>query len=120
MLGDGQRELNRRLIGRIESGRDVVVDGLRHPIDFESLRAEFGLRFFLVFVDTPDKVRYERLRKRFDTYASFRDADSRSVESHIDSLRADAAMVLPGTMATNELTGSLERFVAEFRQRIVA
>lgn len=120
MSGDGQRELNRRLIGRLESGRDAVVDGLRHPIDFESLRAEFGLRFFLVFVDTPDELRYERLLKRFDTYASFRDADSRSVESHIDSLRTDAAMVVPGTMATNELMGSLQRLVAEFRQRSVA
>jgi dephospho-CoA kinase len=120
MSGDGQKQLNQRLVGRIDSARDAVVDGLRHPIDFESLRARFGLRFFLVFVDTPAEIRYERLRKRFDTYASFRDADLRTVESNIDSLRADAATVLPGTMATNELTGSLQRLVGEFRQRIVA
>src|ERR1035437_3843774 len=60
MSGDGQRELNRRLIAQIDPKRDCAVDGLRHPIDFESLQNAFSSRFSLVYVDTPSEVRFER------------------------------------------------------------
>ena len=46
MSGDGQRELNRRLIAQIDPKRDCAVDGLRHPIDYESLRRRI---FFSLF-----------------------------------------------------------------------
>jgi dephospho-CoA kinase len=45
MAGEGQYELNRRLIDRIHPTKDVAVDGLRHPIDYESLRGSSGCSF---------------------------------------------------------------------------
>jgi dephospho-CoA kinase len=56
MDGEGQVELNRQLIEQIDPTRDATVDGLRHPVDHESLRAMFGARYFLIFVDAPQKV----------------------------------------------------------------
>jgi hypothetical protein len=56
MSGDGQHELNRRLISKIDRNRECAVDGLRHPLDFQSLSAEFGTRFALLFVDTPIRI----------------------------------------------------------------
>src|SRR4051812_28167658 len=41
MAGGMQSELNQRLIGHIIPQGDVVVDGLRHHIDYESLRNSF-------------------------------------------------------------------------------
>jgi len=118
MAGDGQQELNRRLIALMERGRDVAVDGLRHPVDHKSLRAEFGGRFALIFVDTPLDIRRARTRERFNTDDAFLAADARPVESNIEQLRHLAAAVISGTMAAAELSAELQRLIAAFRQGI--
>ncbi|MGB8535722.1 MAG: hypothetical protein WCD57_04865 [Acidobacteriaceae bacterium] len=120
MAGQEQRELNRRLIGRVEQSKDVAVDGLRHPIDYESLLAEFGNRFSLIFVDTPLMVRFERTKDRYTTYEQFLAADSRSVESNIDLLRPLAVATISGTILRGESIAELRRLVSSFRQRIGA
>ena len=43
MAGRMQIELNRRLIEQINPQADVAVDGLRHPIDYESLQEIFRI-----------------------------------------------------------------------------
>jgi dephospho-CoA kinase len=119
MFGGGrQRELNRRLIEQIDRSRDVVVDGLRHPIDHECLKTEFVARFFLIFVETPSVIRFERSRDRYDTFEEFLAADSRPVESHIDSLRSPAATTISGTMPVGEMTSELDLLTRSFRRRI--
>jgi hypothetical protein len=49
MGSDRQRELNKRLIAAIDPTRNVVVDGLRHPVDAESLSC-VGRPFFLLYI----------------------------------------------------------------------
>lgn len=118
MAGDGQRELNRRLIERVQPGRDVAVDGLRHPIDYESLREEFGQQFFLFFVETTATVRFERCQSRYGTFEQFLEADSRPVEANIDSLRPMAAATIAGTTPMAELLPKLGVLADSFRERI--
>jgi dephospho-CoA kinase len=120
MTGAGQHELNRRLIAKIDRLRDAVVDGLRHPVDYESLRDAFGERFFLVYVDTPAAIRFERLIARFQTYEEFREADNRAVEGHIDSLKPLASVVLSGAAASEQLASAIRTFVFDFREGMVA
>lgn len=117
MSGEGQVELNRRLIGRIPPGQDSVVDGLRHPLDFDSLHREFGSRFSMIFVQTPREIRFERLRDRFADFGEFEVADSHPVESRIDDLKPMAAELIAGTLGKVELRAKLNSLVTVFRQR---
>src|ERR1700694_5588389 len=48
MAGGLQAELNRRLIAQILPDRDVAVDGLRHPLDYDTLRSSFLPSFRLL------------------------------------------------------------------------
>jgi dephospho-CoA kinase len=118
MAGEGQAELNRQLIERIDPTQDTAVDGLRHLVDHESLRVAFGVRYFLIFVDAPPATRFERSRDRFDTYEAFLQADTRPVESNIDTLRPFATSAIPGTLTVAELTSNLSELMVSFRQRI--
>jgi dephospho-CoA kinase len=115
MSGGKQPELNRRLIAQVAPDRDCVVDGLRHPLDPESLRNEFSSRFFLIYVNTPAELRFERLRARYATLEDFVIADSHPVESNIDSLKLLASAVLPGTLSQNQLTIGAGDLVRAFR-----
>jgi dephospho-CoA kinase len=118
MAGEGQSELNRRLINRIDRDRDVSVDGLRHPIDHASLAEEFGARLFLLFVETPLNIRFERSRDRYNSLEDFLVADLHPVESNIDLLRPLAAVSISGTTSGEELTSELGRLVPLFRKRV--
>src|SRR5206468_10479137 len=75
MSGGSQRELNRRLIALIDRRRDCTIDGLRDPVDYESLSKAFLPHFFLIYVDTPSEIRFQRLRNRYQTYEAFLKAD---------------------------------------------
>jgi len=119
MTGAGQRELNRLLISKIEATGDVVVDGLRHPIDFESLHSYFGRQFFLIYVDVPALIRFNRLSSRFASIEEFKMADARPVESNIDSLRSMASVILPGTMLQDAFTSKSKSLVPGFREKVV-
>jgi dephospho-CoA kinase len=116
MSSDDQLELNRRVLQCMILDRDNVVDGLRHPTDYETLQRRFGSSFFFIFIDTPADIRFERLRDRFGTYEEFLAADSRWVESHILALQPLANLVLSGSVSERELTSSVELAVRSFRK----
>jgi dephospho-CoA kinase len=120
MAGEGQQQLNLRLIRHIGSGRNAAVDGLRHPIDFDSLQNAFGKRFFLLFVETDSRTRFERmqLKKRFETYDEFLAADTRPTELNIDRLLPFAAETVSGAQTEADLLYKLHSLIDEFRQRI--
>src|SRR5271166_856910 len=84
------------LIDLIDRKKDCAVDGLRHPIDYDSLKNEFASQFVLIYIDTPPEIRFRRLRERYQTYDEFLAADSHPVESNIDSLVPLASAVLRG------------------------
>ena len=115
MASDRQSELNRRLIAGIDRKGDCSVDGLRHPIDYESLKNEFASHFSLIYIDTPREIRFERLRDRYQTHDEFLAADSHPVESNIDALVPLASAVLSGVPPVEKLGVEINDFVAMFR-----
>lgn len=116
MSNDHQRELNSKLIARVDRNRDCVIDGLRHPIDFESLKSAFSSRFRLFFVDTPAEIRSERLRERYATREQFVEADSHAVESNIGRLVPLANLVLNGQLPTHVLAKQIADFLSVCRR----
>jgi dephospho-CoA kinase len=117
MSGEGQLELNRRLIRLIPAGTDSVVDGLRHPLDFASLDAQFRHSFSLIFIETARNIRFERLRGRFSDLHQFEQADAREVESNIDDLKPLASAILPGTLERAEVHATLRSLLTGFREK---
>jgi dephospho-CoA kinase len=112
-----QAELNRRLIEQIKPSADVAVDGLRHPIDFESLKNSFGSSFHLVFVDSPVKERWKRkvIQSRYATFRSFEAADSHPVEQQIELLRAKAGFILSNEGSLQDFYAALDGVIVGFR-----
>src|SRR6266699_5475471 len=78
MAGGMQAELNRRLVAQIKPNADVAVDGLRHPLDYETLSKSLSPSFRLLFIDSLPQLRFERLNKKgkYADTASFEAADS--------------------------------------------
>ena len=112
MAGGLQGELNKRLIAGIDSSRSAAIDGLRHPIDFESLSSAFGASFRMVFLEAPLKQRFERLQPHFSTLAEFQAADSHPVEAHIDALKPMASMTISNDNSLEALYARLDRWKA--------
>jgi dephospho-CoA kinase len=113
-----QSELNRRLVAQILSDRDVAVDGLRHLLDYETLRALFLSSFRLLFIDSVPQLRFERLhaRGKYQDFASFQSADSHPVEQQIDSLRAKATDVIHNKGSLENLYANVGETVSRFRK----
>jgi dephospho-CoA kinase len=111
-----QSELNRRLLVQIRPDVDVAVDGLRHPIDYESLKHSFPESFHLVYIESPSKLRWDRLKDRYADFASFQAADSHPVEQQIETLRTRAARVLKNESSLEVLYSELDKVVQEFRK----
>ncbi len=111
-----QTELNRRLIGQIMPDADVAVDGLRHPLDYESLANSFASSFHLLYIDSPLEKRWGRVKSqaRYATLCSFEGADSHPVEQRIESLRANASLVLCNESSLQDLYVALDEAIEEF------
>lgn len=118
MVGEMQGELNRRLVVRITPGADVAVDGLRHPLDFETLSSTFSESFHLLYIDSPAKLRFERLNQKgkYADFDSFNAADSHPVERQIDSLRANAALVIDNQGSLHDLYATVDAAISNFRK----
>jgi hypothetical protein len=113
-----QAELNRRLIAQVVPNRDVAVDGLRHPLDYESLKNAFGSAFHLLYLDSSQEKRWERknAKEKCRSLAAFRAADSHPVERQIESLRSSAALVLRNEGSLQDLYALLDERLQGFRK----
>lgn len=117
MAGGLQEELNSRLIAQVGRDVNVAVDGLRHPIDYQSLDRNCAAEFCLVYIEAPVELRWERLmgRSRFHTRAEFQAADSHPVEQQIDALKPRAFAVVNNDGSLHELYAVMDRIVAQIR-----
>lgn len=117
MAGGMQAELNRRLVEHIMPDRDVAVDGLRHPLDYQTLSASFPSSFRLIYVAGPPQLRFKRLKTRgkYADFASFQAADSHPVEQHIDSLRPSAS-VIENESSMQALYTNVDEAISRFRK----
>lgn len=117
MAGGLQKELNVRLIAQVKPDSNVVVDGLRHPIDYESLHQKFGTRFHLVYIEAPEELRWKRLerRSRFSSRAEFEAADLHPVEQQIDTLKPKAFAIVENKGSLERLYAAMDRVVEQIR-----
>lgn len=118
MAGGMQAELNRRLIARIKPDADVAVDGLRHPLDYETLSNSFSESFRLLYIDSPSSLRFERLNQKgkYEDLRSFDAADSHPVEQQIDSLCANARLVVDNEGSLQDLYTAVDGAISNFRK----
>jgi dephospho-CoA kinase len=118
MAGGLQAELNRRLIAQISPEGNVAVDGLRHPLDYETMRSSYFPSFHLLFIDSPPRLRFDRLNRKgkYVDFASFHTADSHPVEQQIDSLRTKTALVIRNEGSLQELYEAVDECVSHFRK----
>jgi dephospho-CoA kinase len=101
-----QSSVNQKLLSKIECNVDYVIDGLRHPIDYESLQNRPP--FFLLYIDASPEIRWQRLKSRDElrTWEQFSRADTHPVESYLPILKEKAYKILQ-----NE--GSIPKFHAQ-------
>jgi len=115
MAGGMQQELNDRLIGRLHSHDDYVVDGLRHPIDFENLSNAFPSSFHLLYIESSDGTRWQRLKHRYPKIEDFRRADSHPVEGNIELLRTKAFSIFKNEDSLQQLFAIVEASLGKIR-----
>jgi len=60
---EGPDALVRRLLPRLKSDRNIVVDSIRHPAEALALR-QASPRFRLIWVEADEAIRLARIRKR--------------------------------------------------------
>lgn len=118
MASGMQAELNRRLVSQILPERDVAVDGLRHSLDYDTLRDLYSPSFFLLFIDSPPQLRFERLnaKGKYADFVSFEAADCHPVEQQIDSLRVHATPVIQNDGSLQDLYTIVDKTVSRFRK----
>lgn len=113
MAGGLQQALNDRLISRVDTSANCVIDGLRHPLDLQNLLNTFHSRFHLLCVQAPEVLRWARLKKRYPDLESFRRADSQPVEQHIDSLCNSASAVIRNDGSVEQLHAAVETVLSK-------
>ncbi len=115
---EGPAGLATRLAARFETGRNYVVDSIRHPAEAESLRARAD-HFRLIWVNAAETVRFERIRLRGrvgdpTTLAALREVESRELGSDNSSAQQLLAVRdLADITLANE--GSLEELQVAVR-----
>jgi dephospho-CoA kinase len=115
MAGGMQTELNVRLIALIPARADCAVDGLRHPIDYDSLTKAFPSNFRLLYIESSQEARWQRVRKRYAELDTFSQADSHPVEQQIDALRSKAFAVVQNDGTLQDLYSNIEALVTTIR-----
>jgi dephospho-CoA kinase len=112
MVGGRQRQLNGRLIAGLDRSQSAAIDGLRHPTDFECLASAYGPCFWLVYLESGQERRFERLRSRFSDYTAFQEADSRPVEAHIEDLKLLASATIENDGALEDMYQGVDEWIA--------
>ncbi|HEY1528247.1 MAG TPA: AAA family ATPase [Candidatus Angelobacter sp.] len=118
MSGGSQAELNRRLLSKTTAGGNWVVEGLRHPLDYKSLKDAFTSRLHLVYIDSSREQRWLRLQKRgrFRTFEEFSTADQHPVEQLIPHLKQFAELCITSSEPLQQLYEPLNKFVLSIRK----
>jgi dephospho-CoA kinase len=115
MAGGMQAKLNARLISQLPTQADCVIDGLRHPVDYDSLNEAFSSCFYLVYVNSPPELRWRRLQSSYPKLEDFSRADSHPVEQQIDSLRDKACAVLDNSNSLQNLYSEVDAVLEMIR-----
>jgi dephospho-CoA kinase len=106
------------LLSKIAHGADWVVEGLRHPLDYQTLKNAFASEFHLIYIDSSREQRWLRLQKRgrFRTFEEFCKADQHPVEQLIPQLKPFAELCITSSEPLQQLYGPLSQFVSKLRK----
>lgn len=116
---EGLGVLSKRLIEKMEDGKDYVIGNIRNPGEVEVMREKFGSDFVLVRIDADLMVRFERLLKRRrekdpETFEDFRKVEERDFGENEEAYGQQHAAVF--SLADFSIDNS--KTFEEFRARV--
>jgi dephospho-CoA kinase len=111
-----QSNLNQKLLSKMQSGINYVVDGLRHPIDFETLSTRPP--FYLLYIDASPQIRWQRFRSRDKsiTWEEFVATETHPVESYLPILKEKAYKTLLNEAHMTEFHADLDAVFSDIRK----
>lgn len=119
----GEDTITQTLVRRIKKSEAeiCIFDGMRRKIDEETFR-KFG-HFTLIFIETDEKMRYERYLKRNenpgDADMSYHEFDQRSnaeSEQEIDLLKQKADFIVKNDETLQELEQRIEEIIQKIQK----
>lgn len=111
-----QTSLNQTLLSKIKNGINYVVDGLRHPIDFETLSSRPP--FYLLYVDASPQLRWQRLssRDKSKIWEEFLASEKHPVESYLPILKEKAYKTLRNERSMTEFHADLNAVFSDMQK----
>lgn len=111
-----QSKLNQKLLSKMQSGINYVIDGLRHPIDLEMLSTRPS--FYLLYIDASPQIRWQRLRSRDKsmTWEEFSALEKHPVESYLPILKVKTYKTLLNEAHMTEFHTDLDALFCDIRK----
>ena len=108
MSGGLQLTLNQKLLSKMQTGINYVIDGLRHPIDFDTLSTRPP--FYFLFVDASPQIRWQRLSSRdiSRNWQEFSAIEKHPVEAYLPILKEKAYKTLRNEGSMTGFYGDLD------------
>lgn len=100
-----------------EDAEIIVVDGVRYPNEVELVRS--FPESILLFLDAPQKVRYERCVKRGEkgeasiTFQEFAASENKATERHLDEIKKLADFVIENEGSIAQLEKRIEEILKD-------
>jgi len=92
-----QRWLAKKLVQKMPSHGNLVIDGLRHPEDHALLTEAFGPAFLHIHIISPESVRLARYISDGKTKEEFLEATSHPVERNVPLMASLSHVILENT-----------------------
>lgn len=99
----------------------VVVDGLRGGAEVKVFRNEFGESFFLISVEAPDKLRYDRIKRRgreddIEDFESFKEKDERELDWGMEEAMESADFTIINNGSVRDLKIKVSKIFEEITE----
>lgn len=116
-----QKELSLEIIKQINEHQNsnFVIDGLRHPLDYETLNNYFGKSFHLIYIDSTFTNAYKRYNKRNnleltkDEFKKIINNDSENEIIHLKGICYTSDMILQNNQTYKDF---FEKFEEKFKE----
>lgn len=121
---EGAGAISERILARVKEGGNYLVQGFRNPAEIEAFRKRKD--FVLVAIDSPQKVRYARMRMRgreqdprtFEEFLALEKREFEGIGQRADGLRISDCMDLADATIFNDTTrGDFARKLGDFIER---
>lgn len=114
----GGAGLSALLMSDYDAKCNYVIDGMRHVSDYTYFVERFGPRFFLIYFDVPNDLRYTRFSSRHggrDTSGEvFAERSTHDTEAEVPQLRDYASIILDNTGSLDDLKANMTSLVSDW------